>query len=120
MNLSVTDIDLDTLKSEKTQQPPDATHVMVHKMDNSASFHTVYIKDIPARYNFELAEVINSVAGGATLIRLNEPDNTFYQVKCAIHNWNTYKVLCPLLLQLIKKKIKSNPLNIVECDHYFL
>ena len=86
VNLSVTEIDLDTLKSEKTQQPPDATHVMVYKMDNSTSFHTVYIRDIPASYNFELAEVINSVAGGATFIRLNEPENTFYKVKCAIRN----------------------------------
>ena len=60
MNLSVTEIDLDTLKREKTQQPPDATHVMVHEMDNSTSLHTVYIKDIPAMFNFEIAEVINS------------------------------------------------------------
>lgn len=86
MNLSVTEIDLDTLKREKTQQPPDATHVMVHEMDNSTSLHTVYIKDIPASYNFELAAVINSVAGGATLICLNEPKNKFYKVECAIHN----------------------------------
>ena len=86
MNLSVTEIDLDTLKRENTQQPSDATHVMVHEMDNSTSLHTVYIKDIPASYNFELAEVINSVDGGATIIRLNEPKNKFYKVECAIHN----------------------------------
>ena len=82
VNLSVTKIDLDTLKSEKTQQPPDATHVMVHKMGNLTSFHTVYIRDIPASYNFELAEVINSVPGGETLIRLNMPDNKFFKIKC--------------------------------------
>ena len=88
MNLSVTEIDLDTLKREKTQQPPDATHVMVHEMDNSTSLHTVYIhiKDIPAMFNFEIAEVINSVAGGAPIIRLNEPKNHFYKVECAIQN----------------------------------
>ena len=84
LNLSVTEIDLNTLKNEKTRQPQDATHVMVHKMNNSTSFHTVYIKNVHACCNS--AEVINSVARGATLIDLNEPENTFYKVKCAIRN----------------------------------
>ena len=86
--LSVTEIDLNSLIKEKTQQqkPTDATHVMVHKMDNSTSLHTVYIKALHLPQGLKVAEVINSVAGGATLIRLDEPDNTFYRVKCAIFN----------------------------------
>ena len=90
MYLSVTEIDLNSLIREKTQQqqPTDATHVMVHKMDNSTSLHTVYIKALCSLQpqGIMVAEVINSVAGGATLIRLDEPDNTFYRVKCAIFN----------------------------------
>ena len=84
--LSVTEIDLNSLIREKTQQPTDATHVMVHKMDNSTSLHTVYIKALCSLQpqGIMVAQVINSVAGGATLIQLNEPDNKFFKVKCAI------------------------------------
>ena len=88
--LSVTEIDLNSLIKEKTQQqkPTDATHVMVHKMGNSTSLYTVYIKALGSLQpqGIMVAEVVNSVAGGATYIRLNEPDNTFYRVKCAISN----------------------------------
>ena len=88
VRLSVTEIDLNSLIIEKTQQPTDAAHVMVHKLDNSTSLHTVYIKDLGSLQpqGLKVAEVINSVAGGATLIRLDEPDNKFYRVVCAIYN----------------------------------
>ena len=88
VTVSVTEIDLNSLIKEKTQQPTDATHVMVHKMGNSTSLHTVYIKALGSLQpqGIMVAEVVNSVAGGATYIRLNEPDNTFYRVKCAISN----------------------------------
>ena len=92
MVLSVTEIDLSALQQEMTQQPTDATYVMVHKMDNSSELHTVYIKALhnvytrPTQGNrgsrFEVAEVINSVPGGETLIRLNMPDNKFFKIKC--------------------------------------
>ena len=86
--LSVTRIDLNTLKVERTQQPTDATYVMVYQMGNSTSLHTVYMKDIievrTRRHNFELAEVINSIPGGAPFIRLDDPQNVFYRVTCAI------------------------------------
>ena len=96
MVLSVTEIDLNALKREMTQQQTDATYVMVHKMGNSSQLHTVYIKALHNVYTrptpgntakkFEVAEVINSVPGGETLIRLNMPDNMFYKIKCVFNS----------------------------------
>ena len=90
--LSVTDLNLNTLKQEMTQQPTDATYVMVHKMDNSSELHTVYIKALhnvytrPTQGNrgsrFVAAEIINSVPSISPFIRLNMPDNKFFKIKC--------------------------------------
>ena len=86
--LFVTEIDLNALKQEMTQQQTDATHVMVHKMCNSTQLHTVYIKalgvyseGIPPKQS-EVAKVINSVPGAETFIPLDMPDNQFFRVKC--------------------------------------
>ena len=53
-------------------------------LDYIKALHKVYTtpaQGIPAK-KFEVAEVINSVPGGETLIRLNMPDNKFFRVKC--------------------------------------
>ena len=85
----MTKIDLNALQRDMTQQQTDATYVMVHKLDSSTQRHTVYIKALGVYMQgnqiFEVAEVINSVPGGETLIMLNIPDNQFFKIKCVFN-----------------------------------